>query len=232
MAEPLVRISDLSTWFHTGSGVARAVDGVSFDIVAGQTLGLIGESGCGKSVTAMSITGLIDAPGRIQPGSSIRFAGRELVGADEPTLRGIRGAEIGMIFQEPMSSLNPVYTVGAQIAEAVRAHRDVSRREAMDRAVEMLQLVRIAAPERRVHDFPHEMSGGMRQRVMIAIALACEPRLLIADEPTTALDVTTQSQILNLLLDLQERNGMAIMLITHDLGVIAETADDVVVMYL
>jgi len=230
-AEPLVLISDLSTWFHTGSGIARAVDGVSFEIAAGQTVGLIGESGCGKSVTAMSITGLIDPPGRIQPGSSIRYAGQELVGAEEETLRRIRGDKIGMVFQEPMSSLNPVYSVGAQIAEAVRAHQDVSRREAMDRAVEMLKLVRIAAPERRVRDYPHEMSGGMRQRVMIAIALACEPRLLIADEPTTALDVTIQAQIIALLAELRERLDMSMLLITHDLGVVSQIADHVVVMY-
>ncbi len=230
-AVPLVQIKDLSTWFHTGSGIARAVDGVSFDIVAGQTVGLIGESGCGKSVTAMSITGLIDPPGRIERGSSIRFAGQELVGAGEETLRRVRGDKIGMVFQEPMSSLNPVYSVGAQIAEAVRAHQDVSRQEAMDRAVEMLKLVRIAAPERRVRDYPHEMSGGMRQRVMIAIALACEPELLIADEPTTALDVTIQAQIIALLAELRERLDMSMLLITHDLGVVSQIADHVVVMY-
>lgn len=228
---PLVRITELSTWFHTAAGIARAVDGVSFDIVAGETVGLIGESGCGKSVTAMSITGLIDPPGRIHPGSSIRLSGQELVGADEATLREIRGKEIGMIFQEPMSSLNPVYTVGAQIAEAVRAHQDVSRREAMDRAVEMLRLVRITGPERRVHDYPHEMSGGMRQRVMIAIALACEPRLLIADEPTTALDMTIQAQIIALLAELRARLDMSMLLITHDLGVVSQIADRIVVMY-
>jgi len=230
-AAPLVRIANLRTWFHGRQGIARAVDGVSFDIPAGETVGLIGESGCGKSVTAMSITGLIDPPGRIEPGSSIQFAGRELVGSDEATLRSVRGNEIGMIFQEPMSSLNPVYTVGAQIAEAVLAHRDMSRREAMNRAIEMLRLVRIAAPERRVRDYPHELSGGMRQRVMIAIALACEPKLLIADEPTTALDVTIQAQILALLAELRERLDMSMLLITHDLGVVAQIADDVVVMY-
>ena len=230
-AAPLVQVTDLSTWFHTGSGVARAVDGVSFDIVGGQTVGLIGESGCGKSVTAMSITGLIDPPGRIEPGSSIRFAGQELVGASEEKLRRIRGRQIGMVFQEPMSSLNPVYTVGSQIAEAVRAHQDVTGKEAMERAVEMLRLVRIADPERRVRDYPHEMSGGMRQRVMIAIALACEPRLLIADEPTTALDVTIQAQIIALLAELRERLDMSMLLITHDLGVVSQIADHVVVMY-
>ncbi|MBA3795630.1 MAG: ABC transporter ATP-binding protein [Chloroflexi bacterium] len=228
---PLVQVTDLSTWFHTGSGVARAVDGVSFDIAGGQTVGLIGESGCGKSVTAMSITGLIDPPGRIEPGSSIRFAGQELVGASEEKLRRIRGRQIGMVFQEPMSSLNPVYTVGTQIAEAVRAHQDVTGKEAMERAIEMLRLVRIADPERRVRDYPHEMSGGMRQRVMIGIALACEPRLLIADEPTTALDVTIQAQIIALLAELRERLDMSMLLITHDLGVVSQIADHVVVMY-
>ncbi|MBA3235130.1 MAG: ABC transporter ATP-binding protein [Chloroflexi bacterium] len=228
---PLVQIRELSTWFHTRSGVARAVDGVSFDIGSGRTVGLIGESGCGKSVTAMSITGLIDPPGRIEPGSSIRFDGRELVGAGEAKLRAIRGDEIGMVFQEPMSSLNPVYTVGTQIAEAVLAHQDVSRKMAMDRAVEMLGLVQITEPQRRVNDFPHELSGGMRQRVMIAIALACEPRLLIADEPTTALDVTIQAQIIALLAELRERLDMSMLLITHDLGVVSQIADHVVVMY-
>ncbi len=228
---PLVRIRDLSTWFHTRDGIARAVDGVSFDIPIGQTVGLIGESGCGKSVTAMSITGLIDTPGRIEPGSSIQYAGRELVGAGESALRKIRGNEIGMIFQEPMSSLNPVYSVGTQIAEAVLAHQDVTKTEAMERAVEMLDLVRISAPQRRVHDYPHELSGGMRQRVMIAIALACEPKLLIADEPTTALDVTIQAQIIALLAELRERLDMSMLLITHDLGVVSRIADDVVVMY-
>ncbi len=227
----LLRVENLHTWFHTGGRVGRAVDGISFEVERGRTLGLIGESGCGKSVTALSIMGLVDPPGRIEPSSSIEYAGRQLVGLPERELREVRGNEVGMIFQEPMSSLNPVYTVGAQIAEAYRAHRDVTRSEAMDRAVEMLRLVGIANPERRVHGFPHEMSGGMRQRVMIAIALACEPKLLIADEPTTALDVTIQAQIIGLIDELRERLDMAVLLITHDLGVVGQIADDVAVMY-
>lgn len=227
----LLSVRDLRTWFHGGSTVSRPVDGVSFEIEAGQTVGLIGESGCGKSLTALSILGLIDPPGRIEQGSEIVFEGQDLVGLSERDLEEVRGQGIGMIFQEPMTSLNPVYPVGAQIAEAVLAHRRVSRRSAWERAVEMLRIVGIAAPEQRASSYPHELSGGMRQRVMIATALACEPRLLIADEPTTALDVTIQAQIISLMAELQERLGMAILLITHDIGVIAQVADEVAVMY-
>ncbi|MGI8830107.1 MAG: ABC transporter ATP-binding protein [Candidatus Limnocylindria bacterium] len=231
MTSPLLRVDNLRTWFHVGARTAKAVDGVSFEIAEGRTLGLIGESGCGKSVTALSVMGLVDSPGRLEEGSSIEYAGRQLVGMPEREIRTIRGSEIGMIFQEPMSSLNPVYTVGAQIAEAFRAHRDVSRGEARTRAIEMLRLVGIANPEKRVDSFPHEMSGGMRQRVMIASALACEPKLLIADEPTTALDVTIQAQIIALIDELRERLNMAVLLITHDLGVVGQVADEVAVMY-
>src|SRR4030088_3193581 len=219
------------TEFRTSAGVVRAVDGVSFEIRRGQTMGLVGESGCGKSVTALSILKLIDFPGRIA-GGRILFDDLDLAEVEPEEMRQIRGHRIAMIFQEPMTSLNPVFTIGDQIAETVEVHKKVKRKEAWDRAIEMLKLVGIPSPERRVHDYPHHMSGGMRQRAMIAMALSCDPELLIADEPTTALDVTTQAQILELLADLQEQNHMAIMLITHNLGVVAEMADDVVVMYL
>jgi oligopeptide/dipeptide ABC transporter ATP-binding protein len=224
-------VENLRTHFHTRAGLVRAVDGVDLDVSAGRTLGVVGESGSGKSVTALSIMRLIDPPGRIEPGSRIRFGGRDLVQLDEVELRELRGNEISMIFQEPMTSLNPVFTIGNQIVEAVRLHRSVSAAAAKDRALEMLSLVGIPTPQRRFDDYPHQLSGGMRQRVMIAMALACEPKLLIADEPTTALDVTIQAQILELMRDLRERLGMAIMLITHDLGVVAEMCDDVAVMY-
>jgi oligopeptide/dipeptide ABC transporter ATP-binding protein len=224
-------VENLRTHFHTRSGLVRAVDGVDLDVGAGRTLGVVGESGSGKSVTALSIMRLIDPPGRIEPGSRIRFGGRDLAQLDEEELRELRGNEISMIFQEPMTSLNPVFTIGNQIVEAVRLHRSVGAAAAKDRALEMLSLVGIPTPRRRFDDYPHQLSGGMRQRVMIAMALACEPKLLIADEPTTALDVTIQAQILELMRDLRERLGMAIMLITHDLGVVAEMCDDVAVMY-
>ncbi len=228
----LLEVTDLTTVFRTDAGVARAVDGVSFSIDAGETLGLVGESGCGKSVTSLSILRLVpQPPGEILPGSSVRFNDRELLLLAEREMRKVRGNDIAMIFQEPMTSLNPVYTVGDQIAEAVRLHRRTDRKEAMQRAIEMLRLVGIPAPEKRASDYPHQLSGGQRQRVMIAMALCCDPELLIADEPTTALDVTIQAQILDLLAELRERLGMALLLITHDLGVVAQVCDRVAVMY-
>jgi peptide/nickel transport system ATP-binding protein len=226
----LLEVERLQTHFGTPDGVVRAVEGVSFQINAGETLGIVGESGCGKSVTAMSILRLIqEPPGKIA--GSIRFDGRELLTLSEPEMQAIRGNAISMIFQEPMTSLNPVLTVGKQIGETLRLHQGMDARQAEQKSIEMLILVGIPAPERRVHEYPHQLSGGMRQRVMIAMALACNPKLLIADEPTTALDVTIQAQILDLMRDLKQRLGSAIMLITHDLGVVAEMAERVVVMY-
>ena len=227
----LLRVENLQTYFFTDAGVLRAVDGVSLRIAPGETLGVVGESGCGKTVTALSILRLVpDPPGRIV-GGRVTFEGTELLGLDAERMRKMRGSAISMIFQEPMTSLNPVFTVGDQIAEGVRLHQNLSRRAAWEKAVEMLRLVQMPDPDRRAREYPHQLSGGMRQRVMIAMALACGPRLLIADEPTTALDVTIQAQILELLLRLKEELGMAVMLITHDLGVIADTAQRVVVMY-
>jgi len=228
---PLLQVRDLSTWFHAGRIVARAVDGVSFDVMPHETVGLVGESGCGKSVTSLSILRLIERPGRIEPGSRIEFEGRDLLTLDDRAIRDIRGNRISMIFQEPMTSLNPVFTVGDQVAEVARVHSGASRREAWDRAVDMLQQVGVPAPAERAREYPHQLSGGLRQRAMIAMALMMHPALLIADEPTTALDVTIQAQILELLAELQERVGMSILLITHDLGVIAESASRVLVMY-
>ena len=228
---PLLTVSNLRTYFYTGAGVARAVDGVSFDIAAGETLGIVGESGCGKSVTALSILRLIQQPGRIEPGSRILFEGQDLLQLDDAGIRRVRGNRIAMIFQEPMTALNPVFTVGDQIAEVARVHARASRRDAWSRAVEMLALVGIPAPADRASQYPHQLSGGMRQRVLIAMALVMNPALIIADEPTTALDVTIQAQILELLADLQQRLGTSIAMITHDLGVIAEVASRVVVMY-
>jgi len=231
MAEPLLHVHDLKTHFFTDEGVAKAVDGVSFEVRPQETLGIVGESGCGKSVTSLSILRLIpDPPGRIVAGR-IDFRGRNLLDLSEREMRRIRGNDIAMIFQEPMTSLNPVYTVGDQIMEVLRLHRDLSKEEARARTIELLGHVRMPDPEQRVSEYPHQLSGGQRQRVMIAMALACDPALLIADEPTTALDVTVQAQILELLNQLQKQFGMSIMLITHDLGVIAETAHRVVVMY-
>ncbi len=228
---PLLELEGLKTWFFTRDGVVRAVDGVSFRVYAGETLAVVGESGCGKSVTSLSIMRLVPAPsGRVVAGS-IRFDGRDLLALAESEMRTIRGNEISMIFQEPMTSLNPVLTIGQQIAEALVLHQGLGRRRARARAVEMLRLVKIPVPERRVKQYPHEFSGGMRQRVMIAMALACSPKLLIADEPTTALDVTIQAQILDLMRELKSKVGAAIVLITHDLGVVAEMAQRVVVMY-
>ncbi|MEO7104372.1 MAG: ABC transporter ATP-binding protein [Gemmatimonadaceae bacterium] len=231
MSEPLLSVNDLRTYFHDAGAIARAVDGVSFDVARSETVAVVGESGSGKSVTALSILRLIRNPGRIEAGSSILFEGREMLGLSETDMRDMRGNRIAMIFQEPMSALNPVLTVGEQIAEVVRVHTDASRREAWERAVEMLSLTGMADPRERASAYPHQMSGGMRQRVMIAMALVLRPALLIADEPTTALDVTIQAQILELLQKLQEQLGMAVLLITHDLGVVAEVADRVVVMY-
>ncbi|MCM0019061.1 MAG: ABC transporter ATP-binding protein [Tagaea sp.] len=227
----LLEIEDLRTWFFTADGVVRAVDGVSYAVKPGETLAVVGESGCGKSVTAMSILRLLPSPPARIVSGAIRLQGRNLLEAGEDEMRRIRGNEISMIFQEPMTSLNPVYTAGRQIAETLELHQGLSAREADARAVEMLELVRIPEAARRANEYPHQLSGGMRQRVMIAMALACKPKLLIADEPTTALDVTIQAQILDLMLDLKEKVGAAIVLITHDLGVVAETAQRVVVMY-
>ena len=227
---PLLDVRDLRTSFFTAKGEARAVDGVSFSLDTGQTLGLVGESGCGKTMTALSILRLTPPAGRIV-GGEILFDGRNLLTLSEADMRRVRGNAIAMIFQEPMSSLNPVFTVGNQIAEAVRLHQGLGRRAARDKAIEMLKLVEIPEAERRVDEYPHQLSGGMRQRVMIAMALSCTPRVLIADEPTTALDVTIQAQILDLLAGLQRRLGMALILVTHDLGVVAERADEVAIMY-
>ncbi|HET9423961.1 MAG TPA: ABC transporter ATP-binding protein [Gemmatimonadaceae bacterium] len=230
MAEPLLSIRNLHTFFYTEAGVARSVDGVSLDIGPGETVGLVGESGCGKSVTAMSILRLIRPPGRIEPGSEILFEGKDIMGLADKELRAIRGARIAMVFQEPMTALNPVFTVGDQIAEVVRIHGG-SKAEAWKKAVDMLTVVGIPSPEQRAKEYPHQLSGGMRQRVVIAMALVMNPALVIADEPTTALDVTIQAQILELLRDLQQKFGTSILLITHDLGVVAETASRVIVMY-
>ncbi len=226
----LLEIRDLKTHFFTDDGLVRAVDGVSFSIRRGKVLGVVGESGCGKSVTALSVLRLVSPPGRIV-GGEIVFEGRDLIGLSEPEMRAIRGRRISMIFQEPMTSLNPVFTVGYQVAEAVRLHLKASKAEARSRTIEMFRKVRIPSAETRVDEYPHQMSGGMRQRVMIAMALACNPRLLIADEPTTALDVTIQAQIMDLMKELQAETGMSIMLITHDLALVAENAHEVVVMY-
>ena len=231
-SNPLLQIKGLKTWFHTEAGTAKAVDGVSFDIMPGEVVGLVGESGSGKSVTALSILRLIpDPPGKIMEGS-IFFKGQDLLKLSWEDIRAIRGREISMIFQEPMTSLNPVFTIGMQIMEVVLHHEKISKKDAFDRSVEMLKLVGIPDPASRMHDYPHQYSGGMRQRVMIAMALACNPSLLIADEPTTALDVTIQAQILELMLKIKdERKDAAIFLITHNLAVVAETCHRVIVMY-
>jgi oligopeptide/dipeptide ABC transporter ATP-binding protein len=232
MADSLLRVEHLVTSFRTDRGVIRAVDDISFVIPKGQTVGLVGESGCGKSVTSLSILRLIQSPpGRIEHGSRIYFGADDLVTLPEPEMRKLRGNRISMIFQEPMTSLNPVFTIGDQISEVFRLHQGLSKKAARERAVEMLRLVRIPAPEQRIDEYPHQLSGGMRQRIMIAMALACRPELLIADEPTTALDVTIQAQILELMASLQRELQMSILLITHDLGVVAEVCDHVIVMY-
>ncbi len=229
--EPILEVADLRTWFFTRDGVVRAVDGVSFHVNPGETLAIVGESGCGKSVTALSILRLIPSPPGRNVSGSIRFAGRDLLSLTEAEMRQVRGNEISMIFQEPMTSLNPVLTIGRQIAETLILHQGLSRKAALAKAIDMLRLVHIPEAERRVGEYPHQLSGGMRQRIMIAMALACNPQLLIADEPTTALDVTIQAQILDLMRELKSRIEAAIVLITHDLGVVAEMAQRVVVMY-
>ncbi|HEV2334867.1 MAG TPA: ABC transporter ATP-binding protein [Stellaceae bacterium] len=229
--QPLLEVADLRTWFFTRDGIVRAVDGVSFHVMPGETLAIVGESGCGKSVSALSILRLVPSPpGRIVSGV-IRFAGRDLRALSEAAMREVRGNEISMVFQEPMTSLNPVLNIGRQIGETLTLHQGLDRQAALAKAVDMLRLVHIPEPERRIEQYPHQLSGGMRQRVMIAMALACNPKLLIADEPTTALDVTIQAQILDLMRELKAKIGAAIVLITHDLGVVAEMAQRVVVMY-
>ncbi|GFM31913.1 ABC transporter ATP-binding protein [Desulfovibrio subterraneus] len=228
---PLLDVRDLTTVFHTTRGTVTAVDALSFTLRTGRTLGIVGESGCGKSVTALSIMRLLSLPAGETVAGSVLFEGKDLLKLTEKEMRSVRGNDISMIFQEPMTSLNPVFKVGEQVAEVIRLHRTADRKSAWNEAVELLRKVGIPAPERRAEEYPHQMSGGMRQRVMIAIALACSPKLIIADEPTTALDVTIQGQILDLMKDLSQSTGSALMLITHDLGVVAETAEDVIVMY-
>ena len=227
----LLEVEGLSTWFYTRQGIVKAVDSVDFSVASGETLAIVGESGCGKSMTALSLMRLIpDPPGRIISGS-VRLAGRDLLKISEEEMRDVRGNEISMIFQEPMTSLNPVMTIGRQISEALILHREMDRKQALKRSIEMLDLVRIPEPAQRSREYPHQLSGGMRQRAMIAMALACNPKVLIADEPTTALDVTIQAQILELIVELQREFSAAVILITHDLGVVAETARRVIVMY-
>jgi len=227
----LLEVEDLGTWFYTRQGIVKAVDGVNFGVASGETLAIVGESGCGKSMTALSLMRLIpDPPGRIVSGT-IKLGGKDLLKLSEEEMRKVRGNDISMIFQEPMTSLNPVMTIGKQISEALILHRDLDKKAAYKRAIEMLDLVKIPEPQQRAREYPHQLSGGMRQRAMIAMALACNPKVLIADEPTTALDVTIQAQILELILELQREFGAAVILITHDLGVVAETARRVIVMY-
>jgi oligopeptide/dipeptide ABC transporter ATP-binding protein len=228
--QPLLEVKDLRTSFFTDAGEVRAVEGVSFAVAPGKLMGLVGESGSGKTASVLSIMRLLPERARVT-GGAVLFEGRDLLSLSEPEMRAVRGAKIAMIFQEPMTSLNPVFTIGSQIGEAVRLHQHTSRRETLERTVEALRLVGIADPERRVNDYPHQLSGGMRQRVMIAMALACKPKLLIADEPTTALDVTIQAQILDLIRELQVRLGLAVILVTHDLGIVAQYADDVTILY-
>jgi len=228
--QPLLEFKDLRTSFFTDAGEVRAVDGVSFAVEAGKLMGLVGESGSGKTASVLSVMRLLPESARVV-GGAVLFEGRDLLKLSEPEMRAVRGAKIAMIFQEPMTSLNPVFTIGSQIVEAVRLHQHTGRRETLERTIEALRLVGIADPERRVNDYPHQLSGGMRQRVMIAMALACEPKLLIADEPTTALDVTIQAQILDLIRELQMRLKLAVILVTHDLGIVAQYADDVTILY-
>jgi len=230
MEAELLKVDNLSTYFHTDSGVVKAVDGVSFRLSYGDSLGILGESGCGKTVMALSIMRLIPSPGRIESGE-IFFEGENILGLPQAKMRRIRGSKISMVFQDPMTSLNPVFTIGDQILEAIRLHQGLSKKEAFNKAVETLQLVGIASPQRRFYDYPHQMSGGMRQRVMIAMAISCRPKLIIADEPTTALDVTIQAQIIDLLQNLREQIGTSIIFITHNMGIIAEAVKNVIVMY-
>ena len=231
MSEKLLKVDDLKMYFHTRDGVVKAVNGVSYELDGNQTLGIVGESGSGKSVTAMTIMRLISMPPGKVEGGTVTFKGQNLLELPEEKMRDIRGNEIAMIFQDPMTSLNPVYRVGRQLSEPLRIHKGVSKKDAIERSIELLRLVGIPNPEQRVKDYPHQFSGGMRQRVMIAMALACDPDILIADEPTTALDVTIQAQIIELMQDVQKRTGSAIIMITHDLGVVADMADNVLVMY-
>jgi oligopeptide/dipeptide ABC transporter ATP-binding protein len=228
---PLLEVNDLKTYFYTREGVVQAVDGISFAVEKGQTLGIVGESGCGKSVTALSIMGLIPKPPAKIAGGEVLFEGKDLTKLSDRQLQDVRGRQIAMIFQDPMTSLNPTFKIGTQITETLRRHYDISKDDARKRAIELLEEVRIPRAAERLDDYPHRFSGGMRQRVMIAIALSCNPKLLIADEPTTALDVTIQAQILDLLDELRREHDMAMILITHDMGVVAETADDITVMY-
>ncbi len=229
--ETLLKVDTLSTWFYTDDGIVKAVNDVSFSLNKGHTLGIVGESGCGKSITSLSVMRLVDSPPGKIVGGKIVFKGEDLLAKSEEEMRRVRGKRIAMIFQEPMTSLNPVYTVGRQIEEALLIHETMTKKEAKRRALEMLRLVRIPLPEKRFDEYPHQLSGGMRQRVMIAIALACSPELLICDEPTTALDVTIQAQILALIDELKEKTGTSVIMITHDLGVISEIADEVLIMY-
>ena len=231
MSEKLLEVKNLKTYFYTDEGVVKSVDDVSFDVEKGKTLGIVGESGCGKSITSLSIMQLVETPPGKIVGGEIIYQGENLLEQNKDQMRKIRGGEIAIIFQEPMTSLNPVFTVGKQIMEALRLHTDLDKEKAKERAIEMLKLVKIPLPEKRFNEYPHQLSGGMRQRVMIAMALSCNPKLLICDEPTTALDVTIQAQILDLINELKEKLGTSVMMITHDLGVIAEVADDVMVMY-
>ena len=230
MAENILQVKNLKTYFHTEAGLVKAVNDVSFNVEKGKTLGIVGESGCGKSITSLSIMGLVERPGKIE-GGEILFEGEDLLKMTEAQMRNIRGKKIAMIFQEPMTSLNPVYTIGQQLIEALLLHEKMTKQEAKARAIEMLKLVKIPLAERRFDEYPHQLSGGMRQRVMIAMALACQPQILIADEPTTALDVTIQAQILDLIRELNESMGTSVVFITHDLGVVSELCDTVIVMY-
>ncbi len=231
MGEKLLEVQGLKTWFHTDAGLSRAVNDVSFFVEKGKTLGIVGESGCGKSITSLSIMGLVQTPPGEIAGGKILFEGEDLLEKTEEEMRSIRGKKIAMIFQEPMTSLNPVFTIGQQLIETLMLHENLTKQQAREKGIEMLKLVKIPLAEKRFDEYPHQLSGGMRQRVMIAMALCCSPKLLICDEPTTALDVTIQAQILELINELKEQTGTSVMMITHDLGVIAEVADDVMVMY-